>query len=203
MKKYDYLKLTWMGQLNSRKTVIVRNSRFYHNSSIFEFFRAIFLGCLSCEMGAYLSLYWSTISPIMRMKLTCYAIPFKFVRNCLLFRNHFQVLKKYKFGQFMFSARQYQSSMTKQPWWLKMINKTTQWASRKGIIKNCYNLLQENRERTPPWVDTFKWDKKSQPIFTNQIFKLLYLPQHLIAIISIASPSWTDIAMWALRWSGN
>ena len=137
------------------------------------------------------------------MKLTCYAIPFKFVRNCLLFSNHFQVLKKYKFGQFMFLARQYQSSMTKQPWWLKMINKTTQWASRKGIIKNCYNLLQENRERTPPWVDTFKWDKKSQPIFTNQIFKQLYLPQHLIAIISIASPSWTDIAMWALRWSGN
>ena len=40
-----------MGQLNCRKTVIVRNSRFYHDYSVFEFFRAIFLGMSFLQNG--------------------------------------------------------------------------------------------------------------------------------------------------------
>ena len=41
-----------MGQLNWGKIVIVRNSRFYHNNFVFQFFRAIFFGRSSlCNGG--------------------------------------------------------------------------------------------------------------------------------------------------------
>ena len=80
-----------------------------------------------------------------------------------------------------------------------MIWKNNSMGLKKGIIKNFYNMLQENRERTPPWVDTFIGDKKKSAYFQDQIFKQLYLPQHLTAMISIARPTWSDIAMLALR----
>ena len=52
---------------------------------------------------------------IGRRGIMLFAIPFKFVQNCVLFLDHFQVLKKTNFGHFMFPARQYQSNMTKRP----------------------------------------------------------------------------------------
>ena len=82
-----------------------------------------------------------------------------------------------------------------------MVAKTTQWGSRTLILKYCYNLLQENKERKPPLVDTFIGDNRISAYFYQPKFKQLYLPKHLIAKIPIASPSCTDIAMLALRWS--
>ena len=52
-----------------------------------------------------------------------------------------------------------------------------------------------------PWVSTFIVDKTKFAHFCDRIFKQLYLPQHLIANISIASHSWSDIALSALRLS--
>ena len=82
-----------------------------------------------------------------------------------------------------------------------MAAKTTQWGSRKLIIKYCYNLLQENKERKPPLVDMFIGDYRISAYFYRPNFEQLYLPEHLIAKIPIASPSCTKIALSALRWS--
>ena len=70
-----------------------------------------------------------------------------------------------------------------------MVAKTKQWGSRKLIFKYCYNLLQENKERKPPLVDTFIGDNRISAYFYRPNFKQLYLPEHLIAMIPIASPS--------------
>ena len=82
-----------------------------------------------------------------------------------------------------------------------MVAKTTQLGSRKLIFKYCYNLLQENKERKPPLVDMFIGDNKISAYFYRPNFKQLYLPEHLIAMIPIASPSCTEIALSALPWS--
>ena len=106
--------------------------------------------------------------------LLCHSL--KFVRNCVLFIIHYQVLKNYKFGKLTFSATKYLSNMTKRPWWLLKVIKTTQWDSIKGIIENCYNLLLENWERTPPWVSAFIGNKKSLPIFTTKFLRNYTFP---------------------------
>ena len=79
-----------------------------------------------------------------------------------------------------------------------MVAKISLWVSRKWITKICYNLLQENREQTPPWVRTYIGDENKFAYFHMSNFKQLYLPQHSIAKIPTASPSCTDIAMSAV-----
>ena len=151
-------------------------------------------------MGAYPSPNLSAFSSLLRVKLMSFAVPLKFVQNCVLFPVHLQVLKKSNFGQFMSPARQYQSNMTKRPQWILMVAKTTQWASWKWIIEICYSLLHENEERKPPLMDTFYGDNEISAHFFRPNFEQEYLPWHLLAMIPIATPPCTEIARLALRW---
>ena len=150
-----------MGQLNSRKTVIVQNSRFYHNYSVFEFFRAIFWGMSSLWNGGVpetIVVHSPTLNED-KISLLCHSLQIclklrsfphslsgaQKVQICTvhgwktLHREYNQIKKNTLFMedtvyfyikklvnkvffssivQFMFLARQYQSNMTKRPWWL-------------------------------------------------------------------------------------
>ena len=75
--------------------------------------------------------------------------------------------------QFMFSARQYQSNMTKQPWWLYMVLKRTQLDSRKGKIKNSYNLLQRVNATSGGHV---YWGFKKSVYFLRTNFQAIIFP---------------------------
>ena len=56
-----------------------------------------------------------------------------------------------------------------------MVAKTTQWASRKWIIKICYNLLHEKNERKLPVMDTFYGDNRTSAHFSGLILSK-YIP---------------------------
>ena len=62
-------------------------------------------------------------------------------------------------------------------------------------------MLHENDERKSLLVDAFYGDNSISAHFFRPNFEQVYLPWHLIAMVPIASPSCTEIALLALRWS--